>query len=178
VPTTAKTLPAVDLSATPAGWVQVAFGNAQISVPSTWWVLYNSPSCPTGSPPGEVFVNPPPGVFHCPAETAPGPSTTVSFEPPRSPLSAVLGYPEVINGLLVYPYPAGPQSSYLVPSLSVEITVDGPLGQRVLHTLTWSPRSVVLAPGSSPAVPSSWRYVSFAGCGSSFRGTGPSLGPR
>jgi hypothetical protein len=163
VPTTAKTLPAVDLSATPAGWVQVAFGNAQISVPSTWWVLYNSPSCPTGSPPGEVFVNPPPGVFHCPAETAPGPSTTVSFEPPRSPLSAVLGYPEVINGLLVYPYPAGPQSSYLVPSLSVEITVDGPLGQRVLHTLTWSPRSVVLAPGSSPAIPSSWRYVSFAG---------------
>ena len=50
-----------------------------------------------------------------------------------------------------------------MPSLGAEITVDGPLGQRVLHTLTWSPRSVVLAPGSSPAVPSSWRYVSFAG---------------
>ena len=79
VPTTANALPAVDLSATPAGWVPVAFGNAQVSVPPTWWVLYNSPPCPTGSPPGEVFVNPPPGVFHCPAETAPGPSTTVRF---------------------------------------------------------------------------------------------------
>ena len=161
--TTAKTLPAVDLSATPAGWVPVAFGNAQISVPAAWWVLYNSYPCPTGSPPGEVFVNPPPGAFACPLEIAPGSSTAVSFGPPRSPHSTVLGHPEVINGILVYRYPTGPQSSYLAPSLGVEITVDGPLGQRVLHTLTWSPRSVVLAPGSSPAIPSSWRYVSFAG---------------
>ncbi len=163
LPTTAKALPAVDLATTPAGWVPVAFGKAQLSVPATWWVLYNSPPCPTGSPPGEVFVNPVPGVFHCPAETAPGPSTTVRFGPPTSPLSTVLGHPEVINGIFVYPYPTGPQSSYLVPSLSIEITVDGPLGQRVLHTLTWSPRSVVLAPGSSPAIPSSWRWVTFAG---------------
>ena len=137
VPTTAKALPAVDLAATPAGWVPVAFGNAQISVPSTWCVVYNSPPCPTGSPPGEVFVEPPPGVFHCPAETTPGPSTTVRFGPPTSPHSTVLGHPEVINGIFVYPYPTGPPRSYLVPSLSVEITVDGPLGQRVLHTLTW-----------------------------------------
>ena len=163
VPTTAKPLPAVDLSATPAGWVPVDFGGAQVSVPPTWWVLYNSYPCPTGSPPGEVFVNPPPGLFACPLEIAPGPSTTVSFGPPRSPHSTVLGRPEVINGILVYPYPTGPQSSYLVPSLGVEITVDGPLGQRVLYTLTWSPRSVVLAPGSSPVVPSSWQQVSFAG---------------
>jgi hypothetical protein len=47
VPITAKALPAVDLSATPAGWVPVAFGNAQISVPAAWWVLYDSPPCPT-----------------------------------------------------------------------------------------------------------------------------------
>ena len=163
VPTTAKALPAVDLSATPAGWVPVAFGNAQISVPAAWWVLYDSPPCPTGSPTGEVFVNPPPGAFACPLEIAPGPSTTVSFGPPRSPLSTVLGHPEVINGISVYPYPTGPPRSYLVPSLGVEITVDGPLGQRVLHTLTWSPRSVVFASGSSPVVPSSWQQVTFAG---------------
>ena len=42
VPTTAKVLPAVDLLATPAGWVPVVFGNVQISVPATWWVLDNS----------------------------------------------------------------------------------------------------------------------------------------
>ena len=120
---TTKALPAVGLATTPAGWVSVAYGNAQVSVPPTWWVLYNSYPCPTGSPPGEVFVNPPPGLFACPLEIAPGPSTTVSFGPPRSPLSNVLGHPEVINGILVYPYPMGPQSSYLVPSLGVEITV-------------------------------------------------------
>ena len=163
VPIMAKALPAVDLSVTPAGWVTVAYGDAQISVPRTWWVLYNSPPCPTGSPPGEVFVNPPAGVFGCPLEIATGPGTTVSFGPPRSPHSTVLGHPELINGIFVYPYPTGPQSSYLVPSLGVEITVNGPLGLRVLHTLTWSPRSVVLAPGTSSAVPSSWRSVSFAG---------------
>ena len=163
VPVTAKALPTVDLSATPAGWIPVAFGNAQISVPATWWVLYDSFPCPTGSSTGEVFVNPPPGGFACPLEIAPGPSTTVLFGPPRSPLSNVLGRPEIINGILVYPYPTGPHSSYLVPSLGVEITVDGPLGQRVLHTLTWSPRSVVLAQGSSSAVPSSWQQVTFAG---------------
>ena len=163
VPTTANALPAVDLSATPAGWVPVAFGNAQVSVPPTWWVLYNSPPCPTGSPPGEGFVNPLPGVFHCPAETAPGPSTTVRFGPPTSPLSTVLGHPEVINGIFVYPYPTGPQSSYLVPSLGVEITVDGPLGQRVLDTLTRSARDMALASGTAPPVSSSWHSVSFTG---------------
>ena len=126
-------------------------------------MLYDSPPCPTGSASGEVFVNPPPGVFPCPVGTGPGPGTTVRLGPPTSPHSTVLGHPEVVNGILVYPYPTGPRRSYLVPSLGAEITVDGPLGQRVLHTLTWSPRSVVLAPGSSPAVPSSWRYVSFAG---------------
>jgi hypothetical protein len=152
-----------DFSATSAAWVQVAFGKAQLSVPDSWWVLYNSPPCLTGSPPGEVFVNPPPGVFHCPAETAPGPATAVKFGPPTSPHSTVLGHPEVINGVFVYPYPTRPQSSYLVPSLEVEITVYGPLAQRVLHTLTWSPRSIVLASGSAPVVPPSWQSVSFAG---------------
>ena len=151
-----------DFSATPTGWVPVTFGKAQLSVSDSWWVLYNSPPSPTGSPRGEVFVNPPPGVFHCPAGTAPGPGTTVRFGPPTSP-HPVLGHPEVINGIFVYPYPTGPQSSYWVPSLGVEITVEGPLGQRVLHTLTFSPRSVVLAASTAPPVPSSWRSVTFAG---------------
>ena len=87
---------------------------------------YSSPPCPTGSPQGEVFVNPSRGVFHCPVETAPGPGTTISFELPRSPRGAVLGTPEIINGIAVYPYPAGPRLSYLVPSLGVEMTVNGP----------------------------------------------------
>ena len=127
---TTKALPADDLPSTPAPWVPVAYGDAQLSVPATWWVLYSSPPCPTGSPQGEVFVNPSRGVFHCPVETAPGPGTTISFELPRSPRGAVLGTPEIINGIAVYPYPAGPRLSYLVPSLGVEMTVNGPRGTK------------------------------------------------
>ena len=69
-----RVLPAIDLSTTTTGWVPVAFGDAQVSVPATWWVLYNS--CPTGSPPGEVLVNP--ANAHCPPELAgQGPKTVV-----------------------------------------------------------------------------------------------------
>jgi len=34
-----KPILAVDLSASPAGWVPVDLGDAQLSVPSTWWVI-------------------------------------------------------------------------------------------------------------------------------------------
>jgi hypothetical protein len=71
--TTTKPVPAVDLSATPTGWVPVADGDVQISVPATWSVLYNS--CPTGSPPGEVLVNP--ANTYCPAFGQGGPKNVV-----------------------------------------------------------------------------------------------------
>lgn len=70
---------------------------------------------------------------------------------------------EIINGLRVYTYPAGLRGSNLVPALGVAITVSGPLAQRVLHTLTWSPRSVALAMKPTASVPSSWQSVSFDG---------------
>jgi hypothetical protein len=158
--------PAVDLSATPAGWVPVAYRKAQISVPASWYVLYDEPPCTVGHPPGELFVNPRPGTFHCPAVSAPGPRTTVTFGPAtdreEQPPSSY-GHRRVINGVSLFPYAAGPRSSYIVPSLGVVVTVDGVLGQRVLHTLTRSPRAVALVPGPAPAVPSNWHSLTFAG---------------
>jgi len=44
VPPTTQPLPAVDLSATPTGWVPVAYGDAQVSVPSSFSVFYLYPS--------------------------------------------------------------------------------------------------------------------------------------
>ena len=91
--------------------------------------------------------------------------TTVSLGPPTATESqppTAYGHREVINGISVYPYAAAPQGSYLVPSLRVEVTVDGLLAQQVLHTLTRSPRAVALARGPAPSVPSSWRSVTFA----------------
>ena len=157
VPTTTRPLPVIDLSATPTGWVPVADGDVQISVPATWWVLYNS--CPTGSPPGEVLVNP--ANTYCPAFGQGGPKNVVwlvsrsyaGFRPSSSDKRSV------INGFSVY----DDRGTYFVPSLGLQVTLSGPLAQRVLHTLSRSPRAVALAPGPAPVVPSSWRTVTFAG---------------
>jgi hypothetical protein len=147
-------LPVVDLSATPSGWVPVADGDVQISVPATWRVLYNS-GCPTGSPPGEVLVDPV-AEFCAP------------YREPRNlvwlTLLAGLGsdykHRSVINGFSVYD---DTPITYFVPSLRLRVSLSGPLAQRVLHTLTRSPRTVALATGPAPTVPSSWRSVTFAG---------------
>jgi hypothetical protein len=153
---------ASQLTTAPSGWVPVAYGNAELFVPANWYVLYEVPPCPKGPVAGEMFVNPKPGIFHCPMIPASGPKTTVSLGPPRhSPTPA--GQPVNINGFLVYALSSGSQSTYLVPQLHVEISVSGPLGQRVLHTLNLSPRAAALAPGVAPVVPSSWQVVSFGG---------------
>ena len=167
-PTVPTPLPVVDLSATPKGWVPVAFGDAQISVPASWHVLYNSSVCLLGSPGGDVYVNPSGGS--CSAKGTPKGETTVTlvsvnsnqYQPPTS-----YGQRSVINGIPVYALylygPAPHARDYLVPSLGVEIEVEGPLAGRVMNTLTRSPRTVALAPGSAPAIPSSWHSVTFAG---------------
>ncbi|MGD1012739.1 MAG: hypothetical protein ABR925_09470 [Acidimicrobiales bacterium] len=154
-----RLLPVVDLSATPAGWVAVADGDLQISVPATWWVLYNS-GCPAGSPLGEILVNPS-GEF-CPLERAgQGPQDLV-----RLTVDAFMAFGRssldtrrVINGLSVY----DDHGTYSIPSLTAQLRVSGPLAQRVLHTATRAPRTVALASGPAPVVPSSWRSVSYAG---------------
>jgi hypothetical protein len=54
---------------------------------------------------------------------------------------------------------------YVVPSLGVEIIDDEVSGERsaVIDTLTYSPRTVVLARSPGPHVPKGWRFVSFGG---------------
>jgi hypothetical protein len=161
---TTKPLPTVDLAATPAGWVPVAYGDVQVSVPADWWVFVHDCMTVGASMPGVIFVNP----LHetrtaCRGGLGKIPKTTAVLSQ-ASPGEIPTSVPaEIINGLRVYTNPAGLRGSYLVPALGVEITVKGPLGQRVLHTLTWSPRSVVLARKPAPSVPSSWQSVSFDG---------------
>ena len=148
-------LPVVDLSATPAGWVAVADGDVQISVPPTWGVLYNS-GCPTGSPPGEVLVNP----VAQPCAPDWGPRNLVWLYLPAT-LRISYQHRRVINGLSVY----GDLGNYFVPSLRLQVSLSGPFAQRILHTLTRSPHAVALASGPASSVPSSWHLVTFAGLG-------------
>ncbi len=167
VPSTTTTAPlngdvisttAVDLSATPTDWVPVADGDVQISVPTTWRVLYHS-SCPIGSPPGEVLVNP--KFVVCPSEGpggVQGPKNVVWMNL-LAGLGSVYNHRIIVNGFSV----DDDLPTYFVPSLSLQVTLSGPLAQRVLRTLSRSPRTVALASGPAPPVPSSWRPVTFAG---------------
>jgi hypothetical protein len=170
-PVTSTTVPehpaptiAVDLSVTPAGWVPVAYGDVQISVPADWIAVYGAPPCSVGHGPGEVFVNPLSGTFACPAETGGGPSTLVDLGPvdhTSKPGSKVL----IINGIAVREAATGgpPAKTYIVPSLGVQLTESGTLGSRVLHTLSRSARDIALRSGQAPTAPASWHRLSFAG---------------
>ena len=61
VPPTTETGFGVLLSATPVGWVPVAYGDAQVSVPASFYVSYGAPdlyACQALDSPGALFVVP------------------------------------------------------------------------------------------------------------------------
>lgn len=67
----------------------------------------------------------------------------------------------MINGIPVYAPTIAP--AYFIPTLQTKMAMTGPAQPLVLHTLTYSPRAVALAVGSSNHVPGSWRWVSYGG---------------
>lgn len=159
-PTTIRPLPAIDLSATPAGWVPVDYGDAQISVPPIMGVFYpGGEPCASGDtmPAGPTTTMATSGRV-CPVEF----DTVVRLHlvGPAQLTTRGEKYNEV-NGVLVYRRPG---DVYYAPSLGIEATANNPDAESIiLHTLTRSPRSVAVASGPAPTVPSSWRTVSFAG---------------
>jgi hypothetical protein len=164
---TTKTLPFVDVSSVPAGWVPVAFGDTQLSVPASFWVLDpGQNSCEAFPSSGALFLAPSSSKIACPGlERARAtfvrlvPHTGIPAKGPGEKLI-------VVNGLPVYyvpPSKARPYLSYFAPYLGVLVTGSGPLARQVLDTLTCSPRDVVLASGRVPAIPWSWRPVTVAG---------------
>jgi hypothetical protein len=161
--TTTKTLPTVDLSATPKGWVPVAYENAQISVPASFYVLYpRTPSCDSGSV-GVTFVGPTSGGPACQVTEQ---TTLASLDSMRRVPSKYAGEkPTILNGVQVLLGPHGkvPYFTYYVPSIGVELHTYGPVARQVAETLTRSPRAVALASGPAPVVPAAWRSLTFAG---------------
>ncbi len=161
VPSSSTTLPAkVATGATPLGWLPVSYGDAQLSVPSSW-ALVSSGAAECGPSTGVVILG---SGQWCP------PSMNDQARPDTSvvTLRIVSSHPEqlgspafIANGIPVYAPGVAPV--YVVPTLGIELTVGGPSQTRVLDTLTFSPRAVALAPGSSAPVPRSWRWISFAG---------------
>lgn len=157
-PETAALLPSVDLSATPKGWIPVDYGDAQISVPPSWGVLYHPPECGhTEGFRGVVLVDPRPN--HC---VPPPPQEEPTNEIELFPYAPgnLAKQPRLINGIPVY---AMGSNWYDVPSLGISVYFDGNLGGRVLNTLTRSPRDVVLGPSGPSTAPPSWQRLSFSG---------------
>ncbi len=163
VPPIPKPSLAVDLAATPKGWVPVDYGNAQISVPSSWVITLD----------GCLFRD---SVAFGSQPTQPDACSSAPNEPIANPdevrISALPSYVKLqgeklaVNGLPLYRglNDGGPGLAvWLVPSLGVRLELVGPISTEVLHTLTHSPREVTLATSKPPAVPSSWHRVDFAG---------------
>jgi hypothetical protein len=171
LPTTSTTLPpiaAADVAATPSGWVSVDYGDAQVSVPASFRVLYPGWNvCEALSLPGALDLGP---------ATALGPATC-GYSPPSRNATAVQFLqgdttyrPDaistvVVNGLHLYPFKPiyGALNGYYSPAVGVEVSGTGPLARRILDTLTLSPRRVALAAGSAPTVPPGWHTVTFEG---------------
>lgn len=151
----------VDAEVTPSGWVPVELGDAQISVPSGWNAGYNT--CPIAEQPGSVFISTADYKMSC--SSRPGvqrvPAVYLAPAPTSLGLSAISR--KTVNGIVVLETSHSPaESSYVVPSLGVSVGLAGS-AQRVLATLTHSPRAVVLSGAPDPAVPPSWQGYSFAG---------------
>ena len=94
----------------------------------------------------EVLVTPSPSACMSPP---PGEAPTNVIELFRYAPHKLREYPEVINGITVYGTGGG---WYDVPSLGIAVAVQGPLGGRVLKTLTRSPRvgvAVTCAPSGN-----------------------------
>jgi hypothetical protein len=156
-------IPLTDTAATPSGWTPIAYGNAQISVPSDWLVS-SRPVC------GRV------GHGYVVIGTA---STSLAVRNPRCKQAANMAAIQVlppgqghthrrsgqINGIPVLGVrPVEREyASFLAPTLHVLVTVRGPLSNKVLGTLTRSPFSVVLEAGPRFPVPRNWRWHDFGG---------------
>jgi hypothetical protein len=167
-PSNQPPLPTVDTKATPPGWVPLDYGDAQISVPSTWVIA--TLDCP-GMYQGEGWISLA-GITKlsgCPLETRLPPNVVfVQHDDDTSIPSSYNSTPSTVNGFEVYSSLGGCKTtggmcpkSYLVPRLGLMLRLQGLDSAAVLNTLTYSPRSVALAPGSSPAAPKSWHRVFF-----------------
>jgi hypothetical protein len=144
--------------ATPPGWLPVTYGDAQLSVPSSWSLVSDGAST-CGPTPGVVILGS--GQWCPPHLNVDGPvdTPTVAVKSEQVAVGAREHPAFTVNGIPLYRSTPG---TYDVPVLGVVVTVGGRVPSEVLRTLTFSPRATVLHPGPATSVPSSWRWISFA----------------
>jgi hypothetical protein len=166
VPTTTKSILGVDLSMTPTGWVPVAYGDAQVSVPASFSVIYPGQyPCNPFSNVGTIFLGPMGSPDSCVTSVSGGAKTTVVYlRQQRFPSESLSGLQPIMrNGLRLFDASVDGIFGYYSPLLGVVVAASGPLAQPVLDTLASSPRVLALASGPAPKAPASWHSVTFAG---------------
>ena len=148
--------PVVDLAVTPKGWVPVAYGDVQVSVPPSWEVL-DAGVCDDGEPvpSAAVYLGTAQAGGICNQS-----SSYVWLQAGGN--KPVPGVATDINGITAYATKSAPTVLH-IPSLAALASAKGPLAERVLHTVTVSPRYVALASGPVPPVPPSWHRVIYGG---------------
>ena len=163
--------PRVTTTPAPVGMLPVAYGDAQIDVPSAWSLVADGASA-CGASTGVIVLGdgswcppsmnqpPRPGTTIVTLRRIPPPSTLPSGHAVRG-LSAPGELAFTANGIRVYAPGVAPV--FVAPALRTEITVSGPVPTAVLHSLSYSPRAVVLAPHPARRTPRSWRRISSAG---------------
>lgn len=155
----------VDIGATPHGWLPVDYGDLQISVPQTW--AMGIPLCN-----GDMYLVAYSNANRSASNTACSTAGAVDFvrlsnyracsdTAQSEGACGLVSGRSVANGIGMYRKLNA--NTWIVPELDASITVFGPVAMQVLRTVTYSPRMDVLARGSAPPIPSSWRRVSFEG---------------
>ncbi len=145
--------PAVDLAATPPGWLAVDDGNAQLSVPPSW-ALAAGAAATCGPQAGAVLLD---GARWCPPGSGAAPSPSATVVTLRAGAVRAAGPLRTVNGIRVDA--PGVADLLVAPAPGATVAATGPLAPTVLDTLTWSPRAVALAAGTAPPVPRGWRHV-------------------
>jgi hypothetical protein len=159
-------IPLTRTSLTPSGWAPVSYLDAQLSVPSSWLVQSSSGTSCSDSVQGLVYEGVPVDRAALTRMGCTVPPNIVSILPLSAGLahSQPTGSHSMLNGFPIERVSgAAGTLTYLIPGFDVEVSASGPLAEQVLHTLTRSPLSVVLAPGPSLAAGAGWTSQNFGG---------------
>lgn len=175
---------AVASRATLPGWISVAFGDIQLSVPPTWLAERlsgdGSESCgPTQFKLGVILLDWSQSSLWCPSSLGGGvlsPHTSVvSLRRVKAPHPVGVGFFKV-NGIQVellsrVSATASGQVAtelsgsglYWLPTLGIELDMSGPAEPLVLASLRHSPRWRATAKGVASGSPRTWVHLTFAG---------------
>ena len=157
-------LPVVDTAATPKGWVPVDYGDAQVSVPASFSVVYRGQyPCDVQTQVGTLFVGSSPNTA-CLTSPRNANTTVVYLRLQRFPSEYLHLEDSVVrNALRLYGLELNGVFGYYSPLLGAVVASAGPLAQQVINSITASPRAFALAEGPTPSISRSWRTITFAG---------------